>query len=93
MLDAMLPKKGSVSPLEGELGPAIMTVAKVCFMSMSLGMCTNLAMTLGNALESPLMGGEELAGMKAALPTTPGLQAPGITAPSFPVPKMGGGLF
>jgi hypothetical protein len=90
MLDAMLPKKGSIAPLEGELGPEIMTIAKVCFMSMSLGMCTNLAMTMGNALESPLMGGQELAGMKAALPSVPGIKAPGI---SMPTPKMGGGLF
>jgi hypothetical protein len=89
MLDAMLPKKGSISPLEGELGPEIMTIAKVCFMSMSLGMCTNLAMTMGNALESPLMGGEELAGMKAALPTM-NMTTPGLTGPSMPTPKMGG---
>jgi hypothetical protein len=94
MLDAMMPKKGSISPLEGELGPEIMMVAKACFMSMSLGMCQNLALTVGNALEGPLMSGQELAGMKAALPSNlPGLKTPGISAPSFPTPKLGGGLF
>lgn len=91
MLDAMMPKKGSVSPLEGELGPEIMLVAKVCFMSMGLGACLGLTQGIGMGLEQAPLGLDQLTNIGNALQNAP--KAPGIGAPSFPTPKMGGGIF
>lgn len=91
MLDAMLPKKGSISPLEGELGPEVMLVAKACFMSMGLSACLGLTQTIGMGLEQAPLGLDQLTSIGTALQNAVP-KAPGITGPTLPTPKFGGGL-
>ena len=87
------PKKGDAAPLEGVVGPQIMFALNCAFTSMSLGMCQNLALGMGQALEAPLLK-QDLANI--ATPVANASRnliagtAPGLTGPAFPTPKMGG---
>lgn len=91
MLDAIMPKKGSISPLEGELGPEVMLVAKTCFMSMGLTACLGLTQSIGMGLEQAPLGLDELTNIGNALQNV-APKAPGLGGPTLPTPKFGGGL-
>ena len=91
------PKKGDASPLEGTLGPQIMFALNCAFTSMTLGMCQNLTLTAGQALEAPLLkqdlaniSGPVAAASRNLISGGPSLTTPGLTGPAFPTPKMGG---
>jgi hypothetical protein len=87
------PKKGDAAPLEGTVGPEVMMLLNIGFCSMTLGMCQNLALTAGNALEGPLLK-SDLASIAPQVSLARNAVAPGLSAPSLPTPKMSmGGLF
>lgn len=91
-------KKGDAAPLEGTLGPQIMMLLNIGFTCMTLGMCQNLALTAGQALEGPLLK-DDLATLGPQLTSAQSTMAnsisggPGLAAPTNPFmsgPKMGG---
>jgi hypothetical protein len=100
MADSDELKKGDAAPLEGTLGPQIMTLLNIGFMSMTLGMCQNLALTAGQMLEGPLLKddlatlGPQLTSAQSAMTNTiagakmPGMM-PSIENSILSGPKMG----
>lgn len=90
-------KKGDAAPLEGTLGPQIMMLLNIGFTCMTLGMCQNLALTAGQALDGPLLKndlatlGPQLTSAQSAMTNTIA-GGPGIapTNPFMSGPKMGG---
>lgn len=94
-------KKGDAAPLEGVLGPQILFALNVAFCSMTMGMCQNLGLSMGQALEGPLLK-EDLASLGPQLTSAQGMMAnsisggakmmPSIENSILSGPKMGGML-
>jgi hypothetical protein len=93
-------KKGDAAPLEGALGPQILFALNCAFTSMTLGMCQNLALSMGQALEGPLLKddlatlGPQLTaaqgGLQSAMTNTiTGGRMPSIENSILSGPKMG----
>jgi hypothetical protein len=97
--DELKPKPGQGSLLEGSIDASEDTkrtlglACNLIFSAMTLGMCQQLNMAFGQALDGPLLS-NDLAGMSAPLPAPVSLArnsiAPGLSAPSLPTPKIGG---
>ena len=81
------PKKGDAAPLEGTLGPQIMTLLNIGFASMSLGLCQNLALTAGQALEAPLLK-EDLASIASPVANASRNLVAGAGGPSLGMPGL-----
>ncbi|TAL27388.1 MAG: hypothetical protein EPN97_17505 [Alphaproteobacteria bacterium] len=91
-------KKGDAAPLEGTLGPQILFALNCAFTCMTLGMCQNLALSMGQALEGPLLKedlatlGPQLTSAQSAMTNTitGGKMMPSIENSILSGPKMGG---
>ncbi|MEZ0223373.1 MAG: hypothetical protein ACAH83_02380 [Alphaproteobacteria bacterium] len=71
-------KKGDAAPLEGVLGPQILFALNCAFTSMTMGMCQNLGLSIGQALEGPLLK-EDLAALGPQLTSAQGMMANSIS--------------